>query len=218
MAIGRAAADGRNPVLAPHRRSYHDRLLVRYLRASTGIDGLGREEVAREPWGKVEVRLHAMLDLLWHVAKVFEGRVEVENGYPPVAYLLDRIETCIKQDRAGGDFGTGEGANDLPRLRIYRLHPLYSGRAWGGVGEHELVDQVVLAIRTLNGLGRVQDPHQEGRLLPLRRLLSLSAPRGGGGPEFPGAVRVVLGGAQGAPTDGDGTKHRSHHERHSHRV
>jgi hypothetical protein len=36
-----------------------------------------------------------MLDLLWHVAKVFEGRVEVEDGYPPVAYLLDRIETCI---------------------------------------------------------------------------------------------------------------------------
>ncbi len=70
---------------------------------------------------------------------------------------------------------------------------------------------MVLAVRTLNRLRWVQDPHQEGRLL------CLSAARVGG-PEFPDAVPVVLGGAKSILTDGDGTKHRSHHERYGHRI
>jgi hypothetical protein len=39
MGGDRAAAVGRNPVLATHRRAYYDRLLVRYLRASTDAGG-----------------------------------------------------------------------------------------------------------------------------------------------------------------------------------
>ena len=92
MGTDRAAVVGRNPVLAPHRRAYHDRLLVRYPRASAGIGGRVGEEDAR---GKVEARLHAVLDFLGHVAKAFEGRVEVENGDLRAAYLLGRIETSI---------------------------------------------------------------------------------------------------------------------------
>src|SRR5918995_6091514 len=89
MGRDRAAAVGRNPVLAPQRRAYHDRPLVRYPRASPDIGGRVGEEGAR---GEVEAGLHAVLDLLGHVAKAFEGGVEVENGYLRAAYLLGGIE------------------------------------------------------------------------------------------------------------------------------
>jgi hypothetical protein len=96
-----------------------------------------------------------------------------------------------------------------PRLRIYRLHRLYSRRAWGSVDEHELVNQVVLTVGTLDRLRSVQNPHQEGRLLCPPDRAGLGVQR---------AASVGSGGARISPGQRDGAKQCPHYEHHRHHL
>jgi hypothetical protein len=55
-----------------------------------------------------------MLDGFGDVSKIVERRVEEEDGDPPAAYLLGSLLAYVaEQRRAGGDVGTGEGADDF---------------------------------------------------------------------------------------------------------
>src|SRR4051812_3277597 len=104
MRRDRTAAVGRHPVLSPHGRSYHDRLLVEDLGGTTNVRCHFGEEVASEPWGKVEARLHAMLEILGNVLEVIEPRIEEDEGHPTASNLFGRLSAHVtEQGRVGGD-------------------------------------------------------------------------------------------------------------------
>jgi hypothetical protein len=97
---------------------------------TTGICGLGREEVACEPGRNIEARLQTMLDRPGNVAKIVEGHVHKDKGDLPAFYLIARRSTYVAEPHhTSADVGTGKVANDLTRFLIYRLYPLHGGRA-----------------------------------------------------------------------------------------
>lgn len=142
-----AAAVVRHPIIAFQGRAYDDWLLVQDLCAAVGVGGIGWEEVAREPLGYVKDCPHAVLDRLGDVAANFERHVHEADCNLSAAYLLGRLTAYVAEERhTRGEVVAGAGAHDLPRARVYRLDRLYRGRAGRGVGEHELVDQMILSV------------------------------------------------------------------------